>query len=364
MKTWMKVLIGLVLSLSFCFTCVGYAALTGSVNASVNVAIQPQEGVFISGTEIGAGVNADVPWYGGTNMKSTVTLDDRSNASVTFTVNFYNNSSYVYVFKEVQYIEGAQTYDNTNIQFAVSGMKGGDEIAAKGRLSCQITFSYVNGNKITDQELNSLLNFVFVPADEYIPEIAAKGALDKFKEILNTSADHQSLLTQMDKGSGSRHDSSYIGNVVGATSEDTKLLNTLFTEDGVNHLTLDIEGEKTNVTAMIKRKNADGQSTGDSDGNEMIIYMTAADIADLPNNVNDVVVYVGVFTKLPGATEWTQVGPMYEGKAAVNNYYGYWWSKDNSINTETWYSSYEYYGVAKGSAIEPIAKKAYEALPN
>jgi hypothetical protein len=50
----------------------------------------------------------------------------------------------------------------------------------------------------------------------------------------------------------------------------------------------------------------------------------------------DVVVYAATFTKLPGATEWTELVPLTKGKADANNYGG--WGSANSFNTDTWVS--------------------------
>ncbi|MBQ9692175.1 MAG: hypothetical protein IJV70_03365, partial [Clostridia bacterium] len=53
----------------------------------------------------------------------------------------------------------------------------------------------------------------------------------------------------------------------------------------------------------------------------------------------DIVVYVATFTKLPGATEWTELVPLTSGMAPANSYtYGDNWGDADSFNTNTWES--------------------------
>lgn len=353
MKRTAKFFIATALTLSTTGMCMGYAALSDTLSVAGTMDVQLPSGVYIFEADP-VDEKATVVDYTGTVLSSRVDLgtqlNEEGNSTSSITVKLYNNSPYVYVFNDVKYTVGEGTYDNTAIEYGLTGLKKGDEIGEKAFIEFTLMFHYANPDNITDTVLNSILNFEFVAHADYVPEIAVDGALAQFKHILNTQEDFDKLITQMDDYSGNRYDDSYVGNVVGANSNDTKLMQELFTEDGKNYLTLNLSGIETNVTALIKRENVDGDTTTGVDGNEMTIYMTADDISW---SVRSVTVYACVFTKI-GDGEWTQIGQMYEGTATTNAYYGLF-GRD-SFNTETWKSAVKYYDVAVGaSIIEVIA---------
>ena len=202
-----------------------------------------------------------------------------------------------------------------------------------------------------------MLNFRFVPPSDIV---AVRGADQRFKEILNTPALLDTLIKRMNTVTSAwdpngRADDSYVGNVVGSTSADSAVLNELFTVDGVNYLTMEIEGDEKPVTVLIKREDLDGKATtGDENGNEMTIYMTAETIGN-----NPVTVYAAVYTKdnTVSGSEWTQIGQLFEGKANTNRYSGWFGSRD-SFNTDTWLSSKEYYSYKANSTISALVKAA------
>ena len=348
MKRTAKFFMATALTLSTTGMCMGYAALSDTLSVAGTMDVQLPSGVYIFEAEP-ADERSAVKAYTGTVLSSTVDLGTELNAegnsTASINVTLYNNSPYVYVFNDVKYTLGEETYDNENIEYGLTGLKKGDEIGEKGFIEFTLMFHYADPDTITDTVLNSILNFEFVAHADYVPEIAVDGALGQFKQILNRQEDFDKLITQMDDYSGNRYDDSYVGNVVGANSEDTKLMKELFTENGKNYLTLNLSGIETNVTALIKRENLDGDTTTGVDGNEMTIYMTADDISW---SVRSVTVYACVFTKV-GDGEWEQIGEMYEGTATTNAYYGIF-GRD-SFNTETWESAVEYYDVAKGATI-------------
>ena len=355
MKRIAKILVAFMLSFSVIFTAVGYAALSDTLEVAGSAGIAAQTGVFISDVIPPASGSVTVNSYASTLLNTKVDLGSNKNAKLTLQLKFYNNSAYVYVFDSVKYTLGSNgTYDNANIKFEVSGMKAGDKIEAQSELTCSLTFSYDNTSSISDTDLNSVLNFYFVPAEEYRPVVAVDNALHRFEAILNSTEDFKTLTNQMDAVSGSwwsgRNDNSYIGNVVGSSSADSNVLNNLFTVDGDNKLTLVIDNEKTNVTAMIKRKDIDGKSsTGDENGYEMAIYMTGETIS---SSNRTPVTYVAVYTKDSGSDSWYLLGQMFEGEANANGYTGGWGY--NSINTETWTSTKAYYEVSTDSSIEEV----------
>lgn len=356
-----KVFIAILLSFCFCFVGIGYASVSVTLDFRGDAEAVPQKGVFISLAQGLNGTNTKVNSYISTVLNSTTTLQN-SSSTVTYDITLYNNSNYVYVFNGEKYLDTA--YDNTNITYTITGLKKGDEIKANSYLTFSVTFKYKNGANTQNKVLNSVINYEFVPAEEYIPEIAVSGALEQFEIILNSSG-YDTLTNQMGKtalNGGNRPSDSYIGNVVGSSSADTSTLNQLFTVDGDNKLKLVINGETTNVTAMIKREKIDGDnSTGDGSGNEFTIYMTAYDFEGTKWG-QKISVYAAVFTK-DSSGKWYQLGPMYEGQATVNNYDGILglFGDRNSFNTGTWESTKAYNGLRSGADLAELTK-AYKNL--
>ncbi len=350
----LKILIAAVLSFSYLFVCVGYANLTDKLTIESEANITVQKGVYISEVNLDNAVGVTVNAYLATTLNSTVTLGASANSTVTFDVQLYNNSPYVYVFEKTEYMEEA--YDNADITFSHAALTPGMEIASYGYIEFDITFSYKDG-AVANRTLNSAINFKFVLDSEYIPEAAVDGAAERFEQILNTDSEFEALIEHMEaEASQNNRNETYVGNVVGAGDGDTVFLNNLFKDDnGDSKLTLEINGEKTNVTAIIKRENLDGNSaTGDAEGNEMTIYLTADDLSGRNWwSPGEVTVYAIVYTKTDGG-EWIQLSDMLEGKANANNYAGNYFAAINSFNTDTWESSQTYYGVRKGAGIETI----------
>lgn len=345
MNKCFKILIGVAFVLFFCMTGIGYAQLTTSLTVDGSASVEAPEAVYITNAAVKSGTDSTVHSYVDTVLKSTVNLSGSGTATVSVTV--FNNTPYGYVYNGPKYVEGPDTYDNTAITFK-EGITKGYELASGERVTFDVTFSYKSG-AVANTVLNSAINFEFVPADEFIPEIAVKGALAKFEQILNTPADYETLTEQMsDYSNNNRANSSYVGNVVGAASEDTATLNALFTEDGENHLVLTIGGKDTNVTAMIKNENLDGVV-----GNEMTIYMTAEELGFRWYQSATVTVYAAVFRKNDEG-KWVQYTELMTGTASANAYSGGYLSTKDSFNTDTWKSSEKYYNVNAGAQIETL----------
>ena len=346
MKKGMITMLCIVFSLMLSITGIGYAEISDALDISTAVQLDAKKGLYIQTVTVPEGTNATIESFTDTLLTSTVTLGTSSSSTATYQVTVFNNTNTVYAFDQVLYTLGENTYDNENITFTLSGITRYQQLAGGGKVTFTVKFSYASNT--SNRTLHSVLNFKFI---EYIPGVA-----DHFKLVLNSPSMYKRLTDQMAiTGSwwqGGRADDSYIGNVVGATSADSKLINELFTVDGSNMLKLpDIS---SNVTCMIKRENLDNDlTTGDENGNEMTLYMTAADIGNA-----DVIVYAIVCTKHANSNGWIQVGEMYQGTAETNNYSG--WGSANSFNTDTWRSSYTYHGVAPNATISAIIL-AYKA---
>lgn len=342
MKTSVKVLCsGLFSLLSLCL-CIGYAQQSQNLRINGTLLADMPTGVFITGVSqntanTSSGASVEIHGYTKSLINSTVTLSNQKNSKASYNVTVYNIENVTYAFSAVKY--GEEFYDNTNISFTLDNLERGDEIAAKSYLTFSVTFTY-NGNNTNNRVLNSALNFEFVPATE-LPkddsEIAVKGVLGRFKDILESTSELQQLLDQMDNyDDNDRYNDSYIGNVVGASEADQELLAELFIGD----LYLNINGTDTVVTVMIKRENLDNNvNTGDENGNEMTIYMTTDDLErNSIFSAGTAPVYAGVYTKKNNSTDWEQVGPLFEGTATIKGYSGSVFG-EGSFDTDTWKST-------------------------
>ena len=286
------------------------------------------------------------------NMQADILLNSQTNSSVVMEVTFYNNtySSFYYNMTETV------SWNNDNIDYAVTGIKKQDEIAGYSYRTIQVVFSYA-GSSVSTSALLGELHFNFVVDKNSIGDIVALTAVDRFKAILNNEVSedsYQTLEDAMNNRSGWNKASAvtYIGNVTGSSSTDSTVMQNLFGDEFMS-MDLDGDGVAEPITMMIKREDLDGDTTtGDSytystsswwggseettvDGAEMTLYITSADLSNVSNG-RSVVVYAAAFTKLPGSDTWTELVPLTKGAADANNYGGY--GNANSFNTDTWLS--------------------------
>ena len=334
-----------VLLLSTLLMGVGYATLTTTLAVEGSTRVDPPKIVFISRTSVTSGTVTGVS-RSGTVLRSQVTLANSASSQAVIRVTVKNNTEYPYTFNGVTYTVGADTYDNTAIAVSTSISKG-LELAAGASTEFDLIFKYKSGVS-TNKVLNSVLNLSFVPAAEYIPEIAVKGSLGRFEQVLNDEVTFDQLETALNASSDRYNDNSYIGNVVGANTADSKALNELFTVDGYNYLTLEIEGEETNVTALIKHEDIGGTTD-----KEMVIYMTGETISGSLFRPSNIQVFAAIYRK-NAEGNWVQIGQLYEGTAKSNNYKGELFGTHNSFNTDTWETVNAYHGVAAGATVNQL----------
>lgn len=289
--------------------------------------------------------SVSVSEVGDVDILSDITLTGASSSSVTLAVTFYNNTDVSYFYDKTETVSS----DNSSIEYTVSGMAQKDEVPARTSATLYVTYSY-SGSVPSDKQILSQLHFKFVIDKSSIGTIVAQTAVDRFRDILNNKVfdgAYQSLINGMDNRSGYNKASAitYIGNVSGSNSGDSALVNSLFGQEFMS-MDLDGDGKAEPITMMIKRENLDGdETTGASysytswgreytvNGVEMTLYITSE---NLSSGSRSVVVYAVVFTKLPGATQWTDLVPLTKGTATPNNYSGF--GSANSFNTDTWVS--------------------------
>lgn len=364
MKRITKILLCLLLSFSFVFGCVGFAQISDVLTLNGTANATPPEGLLI--VSVQSNSNGAVSNYTqGTVHSSTVDLSAASNNRASFTITVFNNTGYTYYFDKMVWSDDA--YDNKNITPTLSGIEAKYELSNMSTVTFTVTFSYKNSSSTQNSVLNSIINYQFVPNAEDAGDIAVDNALGKFEEILNDDSiggAFETLIENMDD-SGRRANETYIGNVVGADSEDTNAINNLFSDEIMNYLVLQIgDGEAKEVTAIVKREPLDGNNNTGTDivgnngtvttaGCEMTIYLTPDDIpADrliFGNGGSTITVYAAVFTT-DADGNWYQLSPLYEGTATTNNYDGNsFFATANSFNTDTWRSVDGTYAVEGGT---------------
>ncbi|MBE5754927.1 MAG: hypothetical protein E7340_06335 [Clostridiales bacterium] len=295
--------------------------------------------------------------YQSTYLSTTKTLLNNAYSSITLSITVYNSSTTDdYAFNAVKYT--SEQYDNNNIGYTLIGLAREDRVPKGEYLTFDVKFAFSNTSNRSNLVLNSVMFYEFIIAEE-LPEegeIAVSGALTQFKAILNNVVakdSYNQLIDQMDKyDENNRHNSSYIGNVSGASTNDVELLGNLF---GGN-LKMNINGEEVPVKAMIKRENLDDNTnTGDANGNEMTIYLTTDTLQKgfLESN-KTAVVYATVFTSSDDGQTWTQIGGMYQGTATINAYSGgTMFNTGGSFNTDTWKTKGNA-DIADGRTIEQV----------
>jgi len=295
MTVKLKILIISVLSFMLSFMLIGYAALSDELTIKGDGEVKPQNIVFITDAKIlstNASAEATVNGYTGTVLDSRVVLTSSSTSSVTFQITVFNGTNYTAYYQETVWADAA--YDNPDITVSTT-LKVNDAVQSKSFLTFSATYSYKNGT-VDNNVLNSLVNFKF--SDELTQEEqAVDGALERFDDILNDETEQgatfDALREEMISGEGlSGRNNSYIGNVIGSSSSDSKAVNKFFTDaEGNNKLVLEIDGVKTSVTVMIKYEDVTGDGVED-----MTIYMTPDKITGSFFNRGTVTVYAAVFT--------------------------------------------------------------------
>lgn len=281
------------------------------------------------------------------NLYADLALNPQAGSQVVVEVTFYNSTENSFYYNKTDVV----SWDNDAIGYSVSGIETKDEIPGKTYKTVQVAFAF-SGSDYSANSFLGELHFNFVVDKDSIGTIVALTAVDRFRAILNNEVfanSYQTLEDAMNDRSGFNKASAvtYIGNVVGANSEDSNTIKELFSEEFLS-MDLDGDGKAEPITMMIKRENLDNNTaTGDSytytswgreytvNGVEMTLYITAEDLSNVSSG-KSVVVYAASFTKLAGADIWTELVPLTVGTANANNYGGY--GSANSFNTDTWQS--------------------------
>lgn len=346
MKAWKKFVICISLSLMCMFTSIGYAAMSTQLTISGSASAEPPEALFITEVSGGAYIDPDTLHYTNTIVNSKLVMQNNSEgkAEARFSVTVFNNTNVSYYYLAM--VRGTYTtesgdvvaYSNENIVLTPD-IQLGDEIKSGETLTFNVTASFAeNATDTSDLSLTSIIDYRFsTEKPENNDEAAVSGVLDRFPEILNNAETYNYLISAMNTRPNNRVSTSYIGNVVEATDQDSEKIEYLFGEA----MMLNIDGVNKPVTVMIKRENVDGnRNTGENPGawlnggREMTLYITA-DLLDVAGAY--VPVYAVVYTKDNGSDTWYQLGDVFKGTAKVVTYAGR--NGTGSFNTDTWVST-------------------------
>ncbi len=344
MKRFVIVVTCILLCFIFVFTCIGYAAISDTLQISGNATATPPEAVFISGAEVEG--NATVT-YSGTSLFVT------GSGLVTVSVTFFNNTA------EVHRYNGISVIDSSIFSTYTMSIQRGAEIAISGTLEATITLN------ITGSANGEGIVFDFVTGDSYIDNPA-----DQFEDILNNEDSFKELEDILNDettvgGEGQRGDTSYIQNTGNNADEVNKIVNELFDVNGESLLTDD-------TTVLIKRENKDDMPQG---VDVMTLYFAATSVITskepigVTENVN---VRAAIFIK--NGNDWEQIinqndidnGGMFMGTAEPTYYdYSYtnWWGyhpieEYDSFDTGTWKSSASGSVVGASGGTTTIGKNA------
>jgi hypothetical protein len=334
----------------FCFSAIGYASLSATLDVEGSTEIDIPSGLFIIGITVKGQSNMDVNEYSFVPFSTTVSnslskTKSNETGSVTYEITVLNNTDREYAFRGLYYQSQASGYNNNlvtestwnaNSKITVStSFPYGKIVAAGATLKFNVT--YTLGSSLNkDTTYKTLINYQFGINVESEAE-AVDAVHEKFLDILNTTSTYNTLIDVLDnKYDGTQAwTSNYVGNVGDATSDDAMAVNTLF----AGQLQLVINGQTKPATVIIKHENLDGNTnTGDdyvainpNKGNpcygygcEMTLYLTTDPLSTSNGNAP---VYVTVFTCDRDAngnivSDWYVIGETYKGKAPIVSYNG------------------------------------------
>ena len=363
---WLKALTAMILSLAVSFVCIGYAQVVNTLTVTGSINVPPPQTLFITEVEYlnkGSGISTvkstDFNYPTTVNTEVLLKSSSRSSRTVTYAITVWNNTSYKYVYKGI-----SGTTTNLNVVTKVNQNDRNQTfkpneatVERNSTVTFYATYTFDSSDTLDNQTIASTLEYQFGIHVDSMGDMAMDRVLIKFGEILNTPFTYQYLITHIDdKYVDQGWQANYIGNVHGASNDDTKTIEYLFDED----LSLTIDGVTKNITLLIKRDNFDNnQNTGDSyvatNGNnrvenkgcEMALYMTAnnldkkIDAGEFSETGTQAEVYIAVFTCQPDANgnpvgDWYQIGDVYKGFAPIVTYDG--GNGTGSFITDEWNS--------------------------
>ena len=152
--------------LATCFLSIGYADITSTnLGINLNVSTTTYVGMFISDVQYSSDNGADLTNskiidFSGTMLHSNIYLSStNTSSSITYTVTIFNNSDATKKFTGVTYSD--ELYSNKDITYKITGLAENDIIEKGDSKTFDITFYYNNVTTISNNNLDSYLNFNF-----------------------------------------------------------------------------------------------------------------------------------------------------------------------------------------------------------
>ncbi len=355
MQKSIKIFVGIVLTFSLSFMCLGYAALTDelAIEGSASVeAIVVIDYLHVSSARIVGGSSGD---YVGQMSGSTdaanpmgwVILNLDFTKSLTKTVNLTitnSNPTLKYAFYQPQCVAA---YSGTTATFGAAvnsgitcgtlnsqGLVVGGTTITSGNSISNISVTVTSSEAVTTTVILQMVFGFEGEADKEEAESQAtiKNALEKLKEALNTPAMYNELVSEMKDNAILGIGGDYVGNVVGAQDSDTDLIKEIF-GDTLKSVTFMEGQEGKECTVMIKKKNVTSKFSNPNDAHEFVLYLTTQTPSDYSRGT-EISVYAVTFAYSSDSQQWIQHGDIYLGTAETNAYSGTIGS--TSFNTETW----------------------------
>ena len=380
MKTWLKRLIAVSLSVMCLFTCVGYAAVSDVLTIRGTAKADIPSGLFITAvsTASASGVDKnDVSFLQyTTTIDSNIKKSNYTAGTVTYRVTVLNNTKITYSYRGIYYQSNLTGYNGNNYVSTSNGNQRIGVVCSLANASAEekkvapgqtldFTVTYTVGSWMNpNTDWKTLINFQFginVDGEREALEVVE----DKFLNILNTATTYEQLIDALDNKFDGRQEwtSNYIGNVTGSSSEDSVAVNTLF----AGQLQITVGKEQMDATVLIKHENLDGNVyTGDDYvavnsnnggvfrgyGCEMTLYLT---IDPLTSAGRYVPVYVVVFTcdrdeNGNKISDWYRIGSTYAGTANVVTYDG--GNGTGSFVTDNWIADAATYQLIDGYSFD------------
>ena len=168
-KTKSKAFFPVLLVLASLFMSIGYATVN-SVILDISGSLAAEAPLDIIITKVDQDDSNDgyslINFADGTLLNSTITLSNNvedNEPYVTLLISVYNNTSRTYAFNGTSYLLDKDSYDNDNIIFDLEGIEKRDFLEPGDEKLIKVKFKYKDSSNITNNVLNSLINFDFVP---------------------------------------------------------------------------------------------------------------------------------------------------------------------------------------------------------
>ena len=225
MKTWMKAVVCIVLSFSFLFISLGYAALTDHLTVTGTTRVDIPSGIYIIDMERSSSSRLDVErsdYYPYTTTLDTSLSKSSRNQSgtVTYKITVFNNTQYEYAYRDIYYQEGL--YNNNKIgngitiSCSLANASAANKKIAPGatkEFTVTYTLSSSNSSANYNQTYTTVANIRFGINVESL-EQAHDVLMEKFAEVLNSASSYAELTNKInDKFDGNQEwTSNFIGN--------------------------------------------------------------------------------------------------------------------------------------------------------